>query len=99
MTKPKTIKPVLAWGVWTPRYGIFPLTKHRREDARNSTYMDNEGAEIIRVEIRDAATAKLRDAVIEAAKKYRETLWSAHLDKLMQAIDALAAHEANKVRK
>jgi D-mannonate dehydratase len=63
-SKPKTIKPEKWWMEWHPHYGFMGNVGMTREDMR---YGMDLGSTPVRVEIRDAATAKLRDAVIAKA--------------------------------
>jgi hypothetical protein len=80
MAKPKTIKPVLAWGVHDRKGRICTVAYKQREDATCSVYMDDVGAKAVRVEIRDAATAKLERAALDALLMYSRTNRQVDLD-------------------
>ncbi len=85
--KPKTIKPVMAWAVANKNGNLFPQTYRKRDFARERIYMNNIDAEVIRVEIRDAATAKLERAALDALLMYSRT-------NRQQDLDEAKAHAA-----
>jgi hypothetical protein len=93
MDKPKTIKPEKWWMEWHPHYGFMGNVGMTREDMR---YGMDPGSTPVRVEIRDAATAKLERAVVEAAKTFVRLGTQKAAGELMDAIDAL---QSKKVRK
>lgn len=91
-SKAKTIKPEKWWMEWHPHYGFMAKVGMTRKGMQDG--MD-PGSTPVRVEIRDAATAKLRDAVVEAAFAWAHgTPGDKTTGALMKAI-----HEAKAVRR
>jgi hypothetical protein len=82
MDKPKTIKTVMAWAVtWKEHDHSFATADvyATRREAQNNCYV-GDGLRVQLVEIRDAATAKLERAALDALCMYERTSMQKHLD-------------------